>query len=75
MYTTVNEATKFVAPLTEIITNFVWNIINKVYSVIDFFQVRNEQKELMKIAEALKGEYPFESVEYVATIIKNEYGV
>lgn len=75
MYATVNEASKVLAPLTDNITTLVWNIITKIYEVIDWFKARNEQKELMKIAESLKGEYPYESVEYVATIIKNGYGV
>ena len=75
MYTTVNEASKMIAPLSNTATDLVWKIVSKAYSLIDILNARNEKKELMKIAEALKGEYPFESVEYVAFIIKNEYGI
>lgn len=75
MYNTVNEAAKTFSPLTNNLASAVLSVVSKVYEVIDWFKARNEQKELMKIAESLKGEYPYESVEYVATIIKNGYGV
>lgn len=75
MYTTVNEASKLIAPLTDIISSTIWNMTLKVYTVIDFINSRSKHKELMKIAEDLKIEYPYESIEYIATIIKKEYGV
>lgn len=71
MYHTVNETAKLIAPLANVIASGIM----KVYDAISFFSLRNEHKELMKIAKELKIEYRHESVEYISTLIKTNYMV
>ena len=71
MHHTVNETAKLIAPLTNAITTGIMNL----YELISFFNLRNEHKELMKIAQELKIEYRHESAEYISTLIKSNYMV
>lgn len=74
LYTAVNEASKHVAPLAETITNISWNMISKACSLVEKLKSNSNQKELLKLAEEMKNEYPYETVEYIAYLLKNQYG-